>query len=80
MDELGRGYVIEHCVAALRAKARRDAYEFYTTDLYRAIAMSLGMKGVKRFAEIVEPKPEDTRSAEEIVEDITARAGLKVVG
>lgn len=72
--------MIEHCVAALKAKARRDAFEYYTTDIFRAIAMSLGMKGVKRFADLMEPKHEDTRSAEEIVADITARAGLKVVG
>ena len=76
---LGSGYVIEHCVAAVRRKSRQQAYEYYTTDIFRALAMMLGAKSVKRYADIFEHKAEDTRSPDEIVADITEKAGLRVV-
>lgn len=54
-------------------------YRYYMTDCAWGVLKMLGAKDVKRFADIIDPKPEDNRSAEEIIADITARAGLKVV-
>lgn len=75
---LGNDYLIDHCLASIKRKSRRDAYEIYTTDIYRALTIQLGATSVRRFADIVNPKPVDNRSAEEIVADITERAGLVV--
>lgn len=41
--------------------------------------MCLGAKDIKTLYEIEHPKPDDNRTPEQIIDDITARAGLKVV-
>ena len=50
------------------------------SDMLRAVVVGLGANNVKRYYDIIHPAPVDNRSAKEIVADITARAGLKVVG
>lgn len=50
------------------------------SDMLRAVAVGLGAKNVTRYYDILHPAPVDNRSANEIIADITARAGLKVVG
>ena len=49
------------------------------TDMLRAVTIGLGAKSVTRFYDILHPASVDNRSADEIIADITARAGLKVV-
>lgn len=79
LDLLGSGYVIEHCVTAFRLKKEREALAVYVTDMLRSIVMGLGAKGVKRWYELIHPPKVDNRAPEDIVKDITAKAGLKVV-
>ena len=80
LDIMGSGYVIEHCIAAFRVRQRAEAYQIYVTDCLAALAGGFsGAKGVKRFAEILYPPKEDKRKPQDIVTDITKRAGLKVV-
>ena len=76
---LGSGYVIEHCAAAIKARNQDEGYRIYTTDCLCAVVSALGGQHVLRFADWLHPKPEDNRDAQQIVADITARAGLKVV-
>ena len=48
------------------------AYRFYVTDALKIIG-GLNM----RYADIVKPEPEETRTGEEIIEDITAKLRRK---
>lgn len=79
MDALGIDYLIEHCVAAISRRNRREAYEVYVADCLRLSAMGMVAKSITRLYDILHPAPVDNRSADEIVADITARAGLKAV-
>ena len=80
---MGRGYVIEHCAAALKAKSEQLLYRFYVTDALKAIAQNTaafaGEHGVgfrKRFAEIYEelknPRKEE-QTGEQIIEHMKNR-------
>ena len=79
LDLVGSGYVVECCVSAIVSRNKQEAYMVYVTDCLRAIATGLGAKGVTRFADIIHPPKQDTRAPKDIVKDITAKAGLKVV-
>lgn len=72
----GSIYVIDYAVAALEIEAKDNAYKYYITDMLSAMAKSIGVRVRKRFYDIIHPAPVDRRSAEEIIADITARAGL----
>ena len=76
---MGSGYVIDHCVSVAISKNREESYRIYVTDCLRGIAMGMGAKSVTRFADIIHPPKHDDRNVEDIVGDITAKAGLKVV-
>lgn len=76
---LGSGYVIEHCVAEINRRTRAENFRYYMADCAAGVLMRLGVKDIKTLYEIEHPTPEDNRAPEEIIDDITARAGLKVV-
>ena len=50
MELLGRGYVIEHCISALKSNNEEKAYKIYVTDALKAIAENtthlVGTQGV----------------------------------
>lgn len=79
LDALGVDYLIEHCVAAIGQKDRREAFEVYVADCLRLSAMGMVAHNVTRFYDILHPAPVDNREPKEIVADIVKRAGLKVV-
>lgn len=54
-------------------------YRLYTTDMLRAVNISMGQKVDERYIEMVRPKPVDKRSGDEIAADIITRLGLKAV-
>ena len=54
------------------------SYRIYTTDMLRTAAMGMKYQSVQRFEELLDHKPRDTRSGEEIVADVVAQCGLKV--
>jgi hypothetical protein len=64
---------------------QRDvAYRIYVTDCLRQISENTAKIGgggfiTKRFADIVDPKPQAVKSAAEIIADITTRAEIEVV-
>ena len=64
--------------------AEEKAFRIYLTDAIYAInhSISHGLGGSvmgKRFYEVLNPKPEDTRTGEEIALDVLNRAGIEVV-
>ena len=60
-------------------QAKDTAYRVYVTDCLKLITENTGNISLKsRYYDIIHPKKEDTRTGEEIVEDIIKRAGLVV--
>lgn len=68
LDLFGSGYVIDHCVSAFRKLQRDELYQYYITDALKAIGQ-LNF----RFADYF--KPEETRTAEEIIDGIKNKLG-----
>ena len=64
---------------------RRDlAYRIYVTDCLRIISENTAKFGggsyiTAKFADIINPKPADNRTGEEIAADIINRAGIEVI-
>ena len=60
-------------------QAKDTAYRVYVTDCLKLISENTGNISLKlRYYDIIQPKKEDTRTGDEIVEDIIKRAGLVV--
>lgn len=79
LELCGCDYVVDHCVATINAKNKDEAYKSYIADCLKGIAHSVGCKITRRYYDIVHPAPVDKRSVEEQVNDIAAKAGIKVV-
>ena len=75
---MGIGYVIDHCMAYFNKKQKIKAYEIYITDTLRMItentAKQVGGSYIKmRYADIIDPPKEETRTAEEVIDDIRTK-------
>lgn len=79
---MGRVWLIEHCVYEYNRKQERRAYQVYVTDSLKYINDSVvgffgGKSPSRRFADalkqINEQRPEETRTAEEIVSSISKK-------
>ena len=77
LDFFGRGYVIDHCVSALKSYYKRKAFEVYVTDALMVIAGNTarthgGSTMRCRYAEMIETgnEKEDTRTADDIISNI----------
>lgn len=79
LDLIGINYLFDHCGSVVAEKKRFEAFECYVTDCLSAIVNGLGGKISKRFYEVLHPPKYDDRSAQEIVDDVIKRAGIKVV-
>lgn len=55
---------------------RDKAYRFYVAD--ELFFSAQNKMHEKRLCDLLNPKPEDTRTAEDIVADISKRAGLEI--
>lgn len=66
LEIMGRRYVIEHCISAFRAKQEEKLYRVYVTDALCALCGSNGM----RYWEMIQPKTDDSRQDEEIINGI----------
>lgn len=65
-------------------RSREDAYRVYITDALKVLTENTahpygGTVMTKRYQDILHPQKEDTRSAEEILQDVIVGAGLQVV-
>ena len=80
LDLLGKGYVVDHCIAFLRKRRRQEELEYYITDTLMYIAqntanISGGKVPKKRFYEVMNQKPEETRTAQDIINNIKHKLG-----
>lgn len=74
---------MRYVVARYNEKQRDMAYRIYLTDSLKYIAentarsvSSDGKYLTVRYIDIIEPKPQDNRSGDEIAIDVITRAGL----
>lgn len=68
----------------IKRQAEEESYKIYTAECLRIItentAIIVGGSCVSvSFADIIDPKPVDNRTGEEIVAEIIKKAGLEVV-
>lgn len=69
----------------IKEQSENELYRLYVTESLRIISENTakirggGEYMTKSFDEIINPKPTDNRTAEEIINDITKKAGIEVV-
>lgn len=84
LDLLGSGYVIDHCIAALKEKNERRAAVVYITDTLKILNENVTRIGggstlKARYIDLVETKePEPVRSSEQIINSIKDK--LRMMG
>ena len=79
----GRRYVIDHVIAELQSEMEDKRYKAYITDALMVMTENTakfagGRHLTVRWADKF--KPQDTRTGEEIVEDVVRNAGLTIKG
>lgn len=88
LEVLGRGYVVDHCIASLNKQRKEQKFRVYLTDVVKMIAentakMAQGTMPVRRYADIMmedtygykkaeKKKPQTTK---EVVNSIRAKWG-----
>ena len=75
---------MRYAMARYQSQQRDLAYRIYVTDCLRMVAentakMSQGAYTAARFYDIINPKPVDNRSGNEIAADTIKRAGIEVI-
>ena len=70
---------MRYAVFKANQQAKDTAYRVYVTDCLKMITERAASVSIKsRYYEIINPQKADTRTGDEIVEDIIKRAGLAV--
>ena len=74
---------MRYAIARYQSQQRDLAYRIYISDCLRIISentakMGCGSYITAKFADIINPKPVDNRTGEEIAADIIKKAGLEV--
>lgn len=72
---MGIGYVIDHYISYFNKEQKDKIYKVYVTDVLRSIsentAKSVQGSYIKaRYLDIIDPPKEETRTPEEIIENI----------
>lgn len=80
LDLFGKGYVVEHCIAFLQRQRKQEELMFYVTDALMYITqntanMAGGKSIAKRYYELLNPEPEETRTAQDIIDSIRSKLG-----
>ena len=75
---------MRYATARFNQHQRDLAYRIYVTDCLRMVTentakISNGSYTVAKFSDIINPKPVDNRTGEEIAADIIKRAGIEVI-
>ena len=75
---------MRYATARFNQHQRDLAYRIYVTDCLRMVSentakLSQGTYTEARFYDIINPKPVDKRTGEEIAVDIIKRAGIEVI-
>lgn len=80
----GWGYVKDFCISLFQKEQEDKAVKFYLAECLRVITentakISGGSYITAKLSDIVNPKPVDNRTGEEIAADIIKQAGIEVV-
>ena len=83
MPKMGAGAYLAALPPVLKKQHQEMQYRVYVTDCLKMIAentanFAKGQYMKARYYDIITPKKQDTRTGDEIVEDIIKRAGLVV--
>ena len=75
---------MRYAIARFNQHQRDLAYRIYVTDCLRIISENTAKMGggsyiTAKFADIINPKPVDNQTGEEIAADIIKRAGIEVI-
>ena len=75
---------MRYAIARYNQHQRDLAYRIYVSDCLRMVTentakMSNGAYTVAKFSDIINPKPVENRTGEEIAADIIKRAGIEVI-
>ena len=75
---------MRYAIARFQSQRRDLAYRIYVADCLRIISENTAKVGggsyiTAKFADIINPKPEDNRTGEEIAADIIKVAGIEVI-
>lgn len=70
--------MVDHCIAFFKKRSKNELYQVYTADalfyINEIIATRFGGKMMsKRYYDLLHKKPEDTRTAQEIVDSIRSK-------
>lgn len=68
----------------LKERSEVEVYRVYTTECLRIMTENIakytrGTALTAKYMDIINPKPKDTRSGEQIAADVIKKCGLKVV-
>ena len=79
----GWGYVKDFCISLFQKEQEDKAVKIYYAECFRIITENTAKMGGGSFMqaklkEIIDPKPVDKRTGEQIVADIIKKAGLEV--
>ena len=80
----GWGYVKDICISLFQKEQEEKAVKIYFAECLRVITentakMSGGSYISAKLSDIINPKPADNRTGEEIAADIIKRAGIEVI-
>ena len=75
---------MRYAIARYQSQQRDLAYRIYVADCLRIISENTAKMGggayiTAKFADIINPKPADNRTGEEIAADIIKLAGIEVI-
>ena len=75
---------MRYAMARYQSQQRDLAYRIYVTDCLRIISENTAKMGggsyiTAKFVDIINPKPVEKRTGEEIAADIIKRAGIEVI-
>lgn len=80
LELFGKSYVVDHCIAFFREESEKDRLIYYITDALMYItentANQHGGKAIsKRFYDLKNGEPEETRTPDEIINSIKNKLG-----
>lgn len=75
LEIVGIGYVIEHYIAYFQKEQREKVFKIYVSDALRILTENTakqvgGSYLTARYADLIGPKKEETRTANEIIVDL----------
>ena len=80
----GWGYAKETCISLFQKEQEDKAVKIYYAECLRIITENTAKMGggsyiTAKLADIINPKPVDNRTGEEIAADIIKRSGIEVI-